>query len=261
MRRLAPLPTIAALALLAGCVTARPASTPSPAAAEPTFGTELSNDPEILLVEARAYLLAEHWADAAIRFDKLLTGIEHDPDHHLFLAGGLFLARSRDDRLELERDAARRLLEAWEELPGAVDQPRFDETQRLVQRAALSLHAAAAETDPEYSAGPSNAIVVHRPSEQDFFLSRTRCGQGLRGVWRLVERAPMQTFLEHYDKVIATCDGAEGTREFWIDTSVWFGLQAAVHEGDDPPPGFTRAEAEMLVGQELPVAPVSAFSR
>lgn len=251
--------TLFALAGLAvGCVTVRgaPASPPQ----EPAFGTQLSNDPEILLVEARAYLLAEHWADAAIRFDKLLTGLDHPPDHHLFLAGALFLARSRADRLELERAAARSLLEAWEGMPGARGEPRFDETQRLVQRAALSMHAEAAERDAEYSAGPSNAIVVHQPSEQDFFLSRTRCGPDLRGVWRRVERAPMHTYLEYYDKVTATCDGGEGTREFWIDTSVWVALHAAVTEGDAPPDGFTRAEAELLVGQEAQRAPVSAFA-
>jgi len=247
--------------LVAGCVTTRGAATTSTAVAgEPTFGSELSNDPEILMVEARAYLMAEHWADAAIRFDKLLTGLEHEPDRHLFLAGALYLARSRDDRLELERDAARRLLGAWQELPEAVDDPRFDETQRLVQRARLSLHAQAAETDPEYSAGPSNAIVVHKPSEEDFFLSRTRCGDDLRGVWRRVERSPVHTFLEHHDKVVATCDGDEGTREFWIDTSVWVGLLATVHDGDEPPPGFTKAEAALLVGQEASSAPVSAFA-
>lgn len=247
--------SMAVTALMAGCATAR-----QPGAPPPVVTTELSNDPEILLVEARAYLLAEHWADAAIRFDKLITGLEHEPDQHLYLAAGLFLARSRDDRLELERDAAVELIEAWEEVPGAPHEARFDEIQRLVQRANLSLHAMAAEQDPEYSAGPSNAIVVHTPGEEDFFLGRTRCGRDLRGVWRRLERHPVHTFLEHHDKLNATCDGGEGTREFWIDTSVWVALVAAASEGEEPPAGFTREEAELLVGRELERAPFSAFA-
>jgi hypothetical protein len=250
-----------ALSLVAGCATVRTTNpTSSTTSPPPIVTTELSNDPEILLVEARAYLLAEHWADAALRFDKLITALEHEPDEHLYLAGALFLARSRDDRIELEREAARGLLRAWEQVPQAGETPRFHEIERLVQRATLSLQAMKAEQDPEFSAGPSNAIVVHTPGEQDFFLTRTRCGDGLRGVWRRVERHPVHTYLEHHDRLVAACDEGEQTREFWVDTSVWVALVAASDEGDEPPPGYTREEAEALVNRELRRLPVSAFA-
>ena len=248
--------TIVLALLLAGCATVRPPSTTSP----PLAAIDLSNDPEILLVEARAYLMAEHWADAAIRFDKLITALEHDPAEHLYLVGALFLARSRDDRLELEREAAKGLLRAWEAMPDAPEAPRFDEIERLIQRATLSMQAMQAEADPEFSAGPSNAIAVHGPSEEDFFLDRTRCGDELQGVWRRVERHPVHTYLEQHDRVVATCDADGQTREFWMDTSVWTALVAAAEQGDEPPAGFTREEAEVLVRQELRRAPFSAFA-
>jgi len=221
---------------------------------KPTFAVDLSADPDILLAEARAYLMARHFDDAAVRFEKLLTGMSLGAEDRLFIAGGLFLARSEQGRLGRERQAATSLLNAWAEVPGATDDARFSDIERLVQRATLVLRAAEAELDREYFAGPSNALLVHARSDAEFFLSRSRCGDDLRGSWVVVERVEVNRYREYYDRIVATCDKGGETREFWVDTSIWNALVAVTAEGAEPPEGFTREEAELLVATELRAA-------
>lgn len=231
--------------MLAGCATTGATRD------QPTFAMDLSADPDILLVEARAYLIAGHYDDAAARFDKLLSGLDLPPDQRLFISAGLFLARNEQGRLGSERQAATGLLNAWEAVPGAADDPQFAEIERLLQRATLVLQAAEAELDPEFSAGPSNAIVVYGRSDADFFLSRSRCGPDLQGTWEVTKREDVSRYREHFDRVAATCDKGGETRDFWVDTSIWAALVATTSEGAEPPVGFTREEAERFVEFEL----------
>lgn len=248
MTRWLPIDALLLLGLLAGCATLRGGTVPPP---------DLSDDPAILTVEARAYLAAERWEEAAVRFEKLLAGLEHEPRERLALTAAVFLTRSRLGDPVPERAAARDLLRAWEAVPDAALDPDLDDVQRLVRRATLVGQAAAAEADPEFSAGPSNAIPVQGRNEEEFFLSRVRCGPDLASEWRLGDRVLVDLYREKYHRLSAACDGGDATREFWVDVSVWAALVAAAAEGADPPRGFTREEAQRLVAEELRLTPMS----
>jgi hypothetical protein len=231
--------------LLIACATTRGGGSTSDA-----FG-ELSDDPDILMAEARAMLLAERWDWAAPRFEKLLIGKPNSDQERLLLHSGLFLARTHGDSVEAERSAAADFVGAWQSITHDPSAPGYREMADLARRAKLVGVAAELEANPASGGDPASAVLVLGPSEEYFVLSRMGCGKKARGTWKLDGQELVQEGARTFDALDVSCRGGRDDRRFLFEVTLWMALVDAVSQDGPLPDGFSAEDADRIVTQEF----------